>query len=120
MIDVTGVDLIKFAQKAYELSKPQGLGFLHFQSGGLSHTDAGGCLGKPGDRCALDMDYVFGRACKMIVFREGDKLQIRDAWYDHTDSQLAALLKEFNIEPPKPAEHGMSCECSDCKTQSRR
>jgi hypothetical protein len=29
MIDITGVDLVKFAQKVYALSVPRGLGFLH-------------------------------------------------------------------------------------------
>jgi hypothetical protein len=120
MIDVTGVDLTKFAQKAYDLSIPQGLGYLQFKPGGLSDIDVLECLGKPDARVALDMDYVHGRACKMIVFREDGKLIIADAWYDHTDSQLAALLKEFNITAPSPFEHGMSCECRDCKATSRR
>lgn len=34
------VDLVKFAQKAYALSKPQGMGFLNFSSGGLDEAEA--------------------------------------------------------------------------------
>jgi hypothetical protein len=38
MIDISGIDLVKFAQAVYELSKPQGLGFLHFSPGPLEEN----------------------------------------------------------------------------------
>jgi hypothetical protein len=37
MISITGVDLFSFAQKVYELSQPQGLGFLHDPSREEAH-----------------------------------------------------------------------------------
>lgn len=103
MIKITGVDLVKFVQKAYELSQPQGIGFLHAEPGGLSEDDAKAIISreKPGDRIAASMDYVKGRACKMVVFREGDDLFIRPQWYDHSVLRLKELLSEFGIALPE-------------------
>ena len=91
MIDITGTDLIKFVKKVYELSQPQGLGFLHYQEGGLSDEEAKTLIKENGNY-VVNMDYVKGRACKMIVFRKNNKLLIQDSWYDHTDNQLKELL----------------------------
>ena len=109
MIDVTGVDLVKFAQKVYELSVPQGLGFLHFTPKPLSDEEAKEliCNGE------LDMDYVHGRACKMNV-RDN---KINDAWYDHTDDQLKELLDAFGIKAKTAAAHGYACNCTKCQTR---
>ena len=124
MIDITGVDLVKFVQKVYELSMPQGLGFLHFTPEPLSEERAkeiveqrGGAFS--GSSCVISMDYVDGRACKMNVREENGKLVINDSWYDHTDSQLKQLLETFGkeglIEASAPAEHGVACNCAECK-----
>ena len=91
MIDITGIDLIKFVKKVYELSQPLGLGFLHYQEGNLSDEEAKALIHK-NDPCIVNMDYVKGRACKMKVFNRESKLEIHDSWYDHTDSQLEELL----------------------------
>ncbi len=40
MIEITGVDLRKFIQEVYALSRPQGLGILHYQEGDLSDDEA--------------------------------------------------------------------------------
>lgn len=103
MIKITGLDLTKFVQKVYELSKPQGLGILHFQEGGLSEEDAKAIINREGkaDRIAVSMDYVQGRACKMTVFREDGDLFIRPNWYDHSRSQLEELLGDFGISLPE-------------------
>lgn len=119
MIDVTGIDLVKFAQKVYELSMPQGLGFLHFTPEPLSEEEAKRSLRNDGSKIALDMDYVDGRACKMVVFREGEKLEIRDAWYDHTNEQFSELLDAFGIVIPVNAEHGGGCNCINCQASRR-
>lgn len=121
MIDITGVDLKMFVKKVYELSMPQGLGFLHYQEGGLTDGEAETLLAHSDDRIAIDMDYVKGRACKMIVFRENGKLFIRNSWYDHTDDQLRELLLATlpkDIGFPAGAidkEHGVACNCGDCR-----
>jgi hypothetical protein len=106
MIDITGVDLAKFAQKAYALSSRQGMGMQANPETTLSDADAQKLV-QPTGHIALSMDYVNGRACKLTVFREDGKLSMRDAWYDHTDSQLRELL----------AEHGISCNCVKCRVK---
>lgn len=97
MIDITGTDLVKFAQNVFDLSSAQGMGFFHASDEPLSDEDAESLIRYDvNQECrgiALSMDYVIGRACKMTVFREGDKLLISDAWFDHSEEQLKELLK---------------------------
>lgn len=119
-IEITGINLHEFAKKVYELSMPQGLGFLHFQEGGLDDDFVKKLFPiVENNRIALDLDYVKGRACKMIVFKENDKLYIRDSWYDHTNTQLQLLLEHFNIKLNQTIEHGIACNCSDCQYTRR-
>lgn len=105
MIELKDINLKKFIQRVYEMSSPQGMGFLHAQTGGLSDEDAEKILARDTKgRIAASMDYVHGRACKMTVFREDGKYYIRDAWYDHSSAALAVLLKEFGIDLPNKDE----------------
>lgn len=107
MIELKDVDLRKFVQKVYEMSKPQGLGYMHFKEGGLSDEEADSLIRAEG-RIAVSLDYVRGRACKMVVWRDKEtgKLFVRDTWYDHTLHQLKSLLSEFGIE--LPAQEGQA------------
>jgi len=117
MIDVTSVDMVKFVQKVYELSRPQGLGMMHFQPGGLTDDEAKSLIQSNG---TVDMDYVSGRACKMYVSRRAGCLVIGDNWYDHTDEHFAELLEHIGLsrtDGTKPDEHGISCNCDDCRTK---
>ena len=120
-IDITGVNLIWFIKKVYDLSVPQGLGFLHFEENPLMGEEAKDILDtwKNDKKFALDMDYVKGRACKMTVFKEGEKLYINVPWYDHTDKQLKNLLESVwpdNKPFPKlSGEHGIACNCVKCQ-----
>jgi hypothetical protein len=118
MINITGIDLVRFAQKAYELSSPQGLGFMHFTPEPLSEERAKKMIGD--GNVALDMDYVDGRACKMVVWRKDDKLEMRDAWYDHSDEQLKQLLAAFNINLETQSAHSGACNCPDCRNKQAR
>ncbi len=95
MIEITGVNLVEFVKKVYELSNPQGMGFLHFQEGKLATGQAENIVDtwKDDNRMAIGMDYVNGRSCKMNVFKENDKLWIFGDWFDHTKDQLEELLK---------------------------
>jgi hypothetical protein len=116
MIDITGVDLVKFAQKVYELSSPQGLGFMHFTPEPLSDEEAKELVDLNKDsKYPLSMDYVYGRACKMTVFAEEGKLEIHDSWYDHTDKQFKDLLSEFGIKLDLHKKHSPACNCIDCR-----
>jgi hypothetical protein len=78
------IDIVKFVQKAYDLSVPQGLGFLHFTDAPLTEDEARQLIRDSGS-IAVSLDYVKGRACKMVVHRAQDgSLSIADNWYDHT------------------------------------
>ena len=115
MIDVTGIDLVEFAKVVYNLSRPIGMGCLHFTPEPLSTEEAEEIVSNhhsPG--VVLSMDYVKGRGCKMVVWENDGKLGIRDSWYDHTDEQFRTLLNQFNIIVV-PGEHGVACECDDCR-----
>ena len=110
------VDLIKFAQKAYVLSKPQGLGFYNFVAGGLSEEDAKRYIDENEKASTvLSMDYVHGRACKMFVYNRNGKWELPDKWYDHTNAQYRELLQTFGLEFIDEPEHGCACNCVDCQ-----
>ena len=117
-VDLTGVDLKEFAKKVYDLSVPQGFGFLHAVSGSLSDEDAISIVDRftDSERIALDMDYIRGRACKMTVFKKDGKLFTYIPWYDHTDEQLAKLLEHFAVPAAifDKVEHGAACNCVKC------
>ena len=97
MIDITGVNLIEFVKKVYELSVPVGMGFMHAEPGGLTSEEAAVYIDVD-NRIVVSMDYVKGRQCKMTVFEEDDKFVIRDQWFDHSDSALEQLLKSVGVE----------------------
>lgn len=114
-IDISNVDLVKFVQKVYELSIPVGFGILHYTPQPLSEQEAKTMINLSGPT-AVNMDYVKGRGCKMVVRREEDgKLSIANTWYDHTNTQLKELLKFCGVESPKPSDHSISCNCEDCQ-----
>jgi len=113
-IDVTGIDLVAFAKAAYELSSPQGLGFLQTRAGPLPDEDAKSLIN--GDQ--LHMDYVHGRAVKMFLRMEDGKLIAPDSWYDHTHEQYDELLAQFGITRETKAEHGIACNCEKCQPNS--
>lgn len=95
-IEITGCDLTKFVKEVYALSRPQGMGFIHYKNEPLSDEDAGEIL-KRGKNIA--MDYVNGRSCKMYVRKEENgTLWINDRWYDHSEQDLSELLDRIGIK----------------------
>lgn len=115
MIDVTNVDMVKFVQKVYDLSRPQGMGMLHFQPGGITEEEAKVFIDEDG---TVSMDYVKGRACKMHTRVKDGRIELGDNWYDHTDAQLSELLEHVGLkhsEGGEPDEHGCSCNCDSCR-----
>ena len=117
MIDITDVNMVVFVKKVYELSRPQGMGMMHFTAGPMSTEDAERLIQADG---TVSMDYVSGRACKMHTRLQGDRIVINDSWYDHSDAQFAELLKHIGVGEDTPAgssapEHGPSCNCDDCR-----
>lgn len=129
MIDVTGIDLVEFVKKVYELSKPKGMGHMHFQAGPLDQTMAERIveLSKDDGTFALCTDYVEGRACKMNVWRHDrsnppkNGLFIHATWYDHTDAQFAELLSAMGLAKiESEIEHSHCCECSNCQDKQKQ
>ena len=115
MIDVTGIDKVELVKKAYELSRPQGLGMMHFTSEPLSDEEAKSFIEKDG---TINMDYVKGRACKFNLFVKDGVESLRDEWFDHTDGDYDKLLAHFGISrsgSQEEAEHVPSCNCDDCR-----
>lgn len=101
MIEVTGIDLGKFARKVYELSAPSGNAHKR-----LSETMLGVVLKQHGERgwkrFVLDMHKVHDRLCNMTVYESADgKWYINNAWYGHSEEQFEELLKAFNIKRPE-------------------
>lgn len=121
MIELPDIDLVEFIHKVYELSKPQGLGFLQFSlEDRLSKEEAKAYIIDGDSRCCLSMDYVRGRACKMTVFCKDGKRWVQDTWYDHTHAQYKELLGSFGVKLPVVVkEHGFACNCIDCQVEKR-
>jgi hypothetical protein len=111
------MDLVKFAQKAFELSRPQGMGFLHAKAGDtLSEDEAKQFIRSEQGKDTLSMDYVKGRALKLHVRQQdnGD-FQLSDSWYDHTDEQYKDLLLSVGISRHTIGDHGCACNCDGCR-----
>lgn len=104
-IKVPSDKLSEAVKKAFDLSRPQGMGFLHHQPGELSQEELdyiiGGDLGK-GRMYLADMDYVRGRSCKFHIrpAQEDGYMLIEPRWYDHSDEALEELLKHLDVEDP--------------------
>jgi hypothetical protein len=92
--------------KAFDLSSPQGLGFLHYQPGGipddilqkiLQHSDN---APNPYLR-RIGLDYVEGRAVKLTIHHseeDGFYLEDRDGWFDHSAdawNELKSFVREL-------------------------
>ena len=104
VINLTGFDMRTLAKKVYDLSRPQGMGFLQFRDGTLTDQELDELVNdSEGVSLALTMDYVFGRACKFHVqradgpgvyleFPDGVTHFTRTDWYDHSEYQFEELL----------------------------
>jgi hypothetical protein len=95
-------DAIKLA---FDLSSPQGLGFLHHRPGGLDDETVDEIIGREArGHVVASMDYVHGRSCKFHVYRDGernnwgDRLYIPPSWYDHCDWALEQLLTGIGVD----------------------
>ena len=103
VVDLTGADLLVMVQKAYDLSVPQGMGFLHYLDGHTINDEQADMLleAQRGSMDAFRLDYVHGRSVKLTVYRaeilaeapEGITMFMHPDWYDHSEAQLEALLE---------------------------
>lgn len=104
-IKVTGAEPKELVKAAYNLSQPQGMGFMHFEHGSLTDEEAGELVNHDKQPTAewpsaiVSMDYVKGRSCKFYVMKDinGD-LWIKKNWYDHSETQLNKLLEIAGVE----------------------
>lgn len=100
-IDVTDVPLAALIRAAYSPSRQQGLGLFDLSgaSGGLTDDEVAALISRSIDdpMMAVSMDYVNGRSVKFHVKRFGDRLGIWHRWYDHSESQLGALLDQVGL-----------------------
>jgi len=112
---LTEKEKIMLIKKAYELSRPQGLGMLHFMANDqLTDKEAQSFIREDG---TVGMDYVKGRACKFDIVLRNKKLYLPDNWYDHTNAKYQELLKTVNISLIEKGEHGVACNCDDCRKE---
>lgn len=104
-VEITGCDLPTLVRAAYDLSRPQGLGFLHARPGPLDDETVKEVISYGNDNIALNLDYVRGRACKLVVWRKGERLFTRLHWFDHSSYDLDDLLKAIGkSDAPRLAE----------------
>ena len=108
IIEVSVDELPTLVRKAYELSVPQGLGFLHARDGELDQESVDEIItrGEKDPFLAVSMDYVHGRSCKFGVRRSEVRdfespLTISYPWYDHSkddwDQLITALAAYRNL-----------------------
>jgi len=109
--------MVELLKTVYDLSKPQGMGFLHFMTTPMTVEEATKLLNVHRSPRGYHFDYINGRACKFNIFFDGEKHYINDSWYDHTNKDFETLLKKFNLEVPHLKEHeeSSSCNCVDCQ-----
>lgn len=92
-------------KKAFDLSRPQGLGFIHHREGPLEEEAVQQIMDNSYNRLLANMDYVHGRSCKFHVRQaeEDGFMLIEPRWYDHGDYQLDELLTSLGVDDPAAA-----------------
>lgn len=99
-IEVTGVPLETIVRAAYNPSRPNGLGHLHFKEGGLTDEEVAEIIGRFAESpfTAVGMDYVKGRSVKMTVRKDKEGRHfIQNRWYDHGDGALRSFLEAIGL-----------------------
>lgn len=88
--------------KAFDLSQPQGMGYLHYQPGPIPADTLRRILDNSDNATmpylrGVSLDYVEGRAVKLhIPYSEEDSthyLEERPHWYDHSDRAWRELVE---------------------------
>lgn len=92
---VAEADLVNLVKAVYKNSRPQGLGWLHYQAGDLSDEVAKSMIDSD-SRSPINLDCVAGRACKFGATKvEGGVECFRGfRWYDHSEGDILNVLKE--------------------------
>ncbi len=101
-IAISRENLPKVIAKAFDLSNPQGMGYLHFKPGGIPEDELNRILARADEtenpyRKNVRLDYVQGRAVKLSIdYEEGSQQWYLegDSWYDHGTAAWEEL-KEY-------------------------
>lgn len=93
-IDITGANMVNLVKQAYAVSRPQGMGLMHYQPGGLTNDEARAIADAKG---GIHMDYVKGRAVKLSVVTFEGRQYIPNWWFDHTAEELIELLRAIGM-----------------------
>lgn len=80
-----------FVKKAFEISRPQGMGILHF-SPNDTLSDEMIQSNLTNNEVALSFDYLAGRAMKFRLFKEKGLYYFCERWFDHTEEDVLELL----------------------------
>lgn len=92
------IDLVALVKKAFDLSSPQGMGYLHHTPLPMPNSLAKEILANGHGSVVFSMAYVRGRAVKFTVHRLPNGDLIAPArWFDHTIGDYIELLGAFNI-----------------------
>lgn len=97
-LELHNVTARQLIQAVYAHSRPQGLGFLHFERGPLSEEDTDLLIEAQRDDQHINLDYVNGRACKFYAVKRGENWYTSTEWYDHGESDIEGLLKTLKQE----------------------
>lgn len=92
-------DLSDLLRRAFDMSRPQGLGYLHHRPEPLTDAEADLCF--EGGPVAASADYIRGRSVKLTVWRRKDApgYEVHDHWFDHSDTAWAELLAPYRVTP---------------------
>jgi hypothetical protein len=99
LVEVTEVDQRELAKAAYAMSRPQGMGFLHFTEGELDQATLNAII-EQADKFrggCIDLDYVRGRSCKFHVRLHDGKRYVSINWYDHSVEEMSQLLRDCKV-----------------------
>lgn len=101
-IEVTEIDVRLLVQVAYSGSRPQGLGFLHAQPGGLDEATLNEILERSQQertKGTIHLDYVHGRSMKfhVMVDEATGKKYVDLDWYDHGRESTKRLVRECQV-----------------------
>lgn len=102
-IKITREQLPHVISKAFDLSQPQGMGYLHYKPGPIPEDTLDRILERTdnneGYRKGVSLDYVEGRAVKLYIPYEpeyGYYMEDDGRWFDHSNEaweELTTFIK---------------------------
>lgn len=92
-------DLRALVSRAFDMSNPQGMGYLHHKPGPITEEEINSVLqdsNKPGE-LAVRADYIRGRSVKLTVWKDedGKYLIYGPDWLDHSPEDLNELVRPY-------------------------